>query len=52
MIKYAFMIDNSLFNWKVTLQPTMALSTIKIEYMAPIEATKEEIWLKGLIRYL
>ncbi|GJW15343.1 retrovirus-related pol polyprotein from transposon TNT 1-94 [Tanacetum coccineum] len=38
--------------WKATLQPSVALSTTKVEYMALREAAKEEIWLKGLIEDL
>ncbi|GJV23962.1 hypothetical protein Tco_1376657 [Tanacetum coccineum] len=37
---------------KATLQPSVALSTTKAEYMALTEATKEGILLKGLIEDL
>ena len=47
--RYAFMINNFLVSWKATLQPTVALYTTKVEYVALAEATKEGIWLKGLI---
>ncbi|GJX53566.1 retrovirus-related pol polyprotein from transposon TNT 1-94 [Tanacetum coccineum] len=49
---YVFTIGNSVVSWKATLQPSIALSTTKVEYMALREATKEEIWLKGLIEDL
>nr|KYP49649.1 Retrovirus-related Pol polyprotein from transposon TNT 1-94 [Cajanus cajan] len=35
--------------WKTTLQPTVALSTTKAEYMSLTERVKEGIWLQGLI---
>ena len=52
MTRYVFMIDNFLVNWKATLQPIVALSTIEAEYMALAKAVKEGIWLKGLISNL
>ena len=33
----------------LTLQSTVALSTMEVEYMAMIEAMKEVIWLQGLL---
>jgi hypothetical protein len=33
---------------KVVLQPVVALSTTKAEYVAIVEVCKELIWLKGL----
>jgi len=45
---YAFIIGNSLVNWKATLPPTVALSTIEEKYMALVEVAKEGIWLKSL----
>ncbi|GJS34884.1 retrovirus-related pol polyprotein from transposon TNT 1-94 [Tanacetum coccineum] len=38
--------------WKATLQHVVALSTIKVEYMALTEALKEAIWLRGLLEEL
>ncbi|GJX92940.1 retrovirus-related pol polyprotein from transposon TNT 1-94 [Tanacetum coccineum] len=49
---YVFTVGNSVVSWKATLQPSVALSTTKAEYMALTEATKEGIWLKGLIEDL
>ena len=46
---YTFTIGNSLANWKATLQSIMALSTTEVEYATLLEATKEGIWLKGLV---
>ncbi|GJV18247.1 hypothetical protein Tco_1363570 [Tanacetum coccineum] len=52
LIGYVFPIGNSVVSWKATLQPSVALSTTEAEYMALTEATKEGIWLKGLIEDL
>ncbi|XP_074360313.1 secreted RxLR effector protein 161-like [Apium graveolens] len=49
MIGYVFTLGGSFVSWKVTLQPTVILSTTEAEYMALIEAAKEGIWLKGLV---
>ncbi|GJX20885.1 retrovirus-related pol polyprotein from transposon TNT 1-94 [Tanacetum coccineum] len=38
--------------WKATLQPSVALSTTKAEYMALAEVAKEGTWLKCLIEDL
>ncbi|GKC50358.1 putative stress up-regulated Nod 19, partial [Tanacetum coccineum] len=43
---YVFTIGNSVVSWKATLQPSVALSTTKAEYMALTEAVKEEIYTK------
>lgn len=52
MISYVFIIGNFLVSLKATLQPTVALLTIEVEYMALAKAVKEGIWLKGLINNL
>jgi len=49
---YAFIIRNSLVSRKVTLQPTVALSTTEVKYMALAKVAKECILLKGLINNL
>nr|GEY93953.1 retrovirus-related Pol polyprotein from transposon TNT 1-94 [Tanacetum cinerariifolium] len=49
---YVFTIGNSVVSWKATLQPSVALSSTKAEYMALTKAAKEGIWLKGLIEDL
>ncbi|XP_047320751.1 secreted RxLR effector protein 161-like [Impatiens glandulifera] len=49
MTGYVFTLGGSVVSWKTTLQPTVTLSTIEAEYMALTEASKEGIWLKGLI---
>ncbi|PHT93718.1 hypothetical protein T459_01600 [Capsicum annuum] len=52
LIDYVFTIGGCAISWKITLQTTVALSTIEAEYMAITEAFKEVIWLKGLLREL
>ncbi|KAJ4715159.1 Retrovirus-related Pol polyprotein from transposon TNT 1-94 [Melia azedarach] len=49
MTGYVFTLGSSVVSWKATLQPTVTLSTTEAEYMALTEATKEGIWLKGLV---
>ncbi|GJR57614.1 putative polyprotein [Tanacetum coccineum] len=49
---YVFTIRNLVVSCKATLQPSVTLSTTKAEYTALTEATKEGIWLKGLIEDL
>uniref|UniRef100_A0A3Q7GRP1 Reverse transcriptase Ty1/copia-type domain-containing protein n=1 Tax=Solanum lycopersicum TaxID=4081 RepID=A0A3Q7GRP1_SOLLC len=48
MTGYVFTLGGSVVSWKVTLQPTVTLSTTEAEYMALTEVTKEGIWFKGL----
>ena len=49
-IRYIFTLAGSAVSWKASLQSTVALSTTETEYMARIEATKEALWLKGLVQ--
>ncbi|XP_038896672.1 secreted RxLR effector protein 161-like [Benincasa hispida] len=49
MTGYVFTMGGSVVSWKSILQPTVTLSIIEVEYMVLIEATKEEIWLRGLV---
>ncbi|KAJ4705025.1 Retrovirus-related Pol polyprotein from transposon TNT 1-94 [Melia azedarach] len=49
MTGYVFTLGSSVVSWKATLQPTVTFSTTEVEYMALTEATKEGIWLKGLV---
>lgn len=39
-------IHSSVISWKITLQSTIALSTIEARYMASTKTVKETIWLK------
>lgn len=52
LIGYVFTLFGCTVSWKASLQYVLALSTIKAKYMANIEATKEPLWLKGLIEEL
>jgi len=36
-------------NWRSILQSTVVLSTTEVKYIAMMEATKEAIWLQGLL---
>ena len=38
-----FTIGGCAISWKATLQPTVALSTIEVEYMAVTKACKEAL---------
>ena len=44
-----FTVAECVVSWKPELQDIMALLTIKTEYMAVIEASKEALWLRGLV---
>ncbi|KAG8479046.1 hypothetical protein CXB51_028920 [Gossypium anomalum] len=46
--RYVFTIGGCVISLKATLQATIVLSVIEIEYMAITEACKEAIWLKRL----
>ena len=43
MTGYTFTIGHSLVNWKETLQPTVALSTTEVEYMAMQKQQRKEL---------
>ena len=45
---YVFSVDRCTVSWKTTLQHTVALSTIEVEYMVATEGIKEAMWLRGL----
>jgi len=46
------MLNNGAVAWRSQRQPTVALSTMESEYMALTEATKELLWLRGLLTEL
>lgn len=45
-----FTISDYAISWNATLQTTMTLFIIEVEYMLIIETCKEAIWLKYLFR--
>ncbi|XP_052172245.1 secreted RxLR effector protein 161-like [Diospyros lotus] len=47
---YFFTLGGTCISWKSQLQPLVALSTTKAEYVAMTDAFKEVIWLQGLIK--
>ena len=51
-IGYVFTLGKGPICWKSTVQSLVALSTTELEYMAVVEATKEAIWLVGLVKEL
>jgi len=46
---YVFTVAECIINWKTKLQDTIALSTTETEYIAAVEASKEALWLRGLV---
>src|SRR5579859_7371032 len=49
---YVVMLNNGAIAWKSRCQPTVALSTMELEYMALTEATKELKWIRTLLAEL
>ena len=49
---YCFTLFGNVVSWKASLQSVVALSTAEAEFMALTEATKEALWLQGLIKEL
>ena len=49
---YVFTLSGGPIYWRSTLQSLVAMSTTEVEYMAVAEATKEALWLKGLVKEL
>ena len=43
---YLFTVDGTTVSWVSKIQSVVALSTIEVEYVAAIEASKEMIWLQ------
>lgn len=48
---YIFTLIGNPISWKSCSQHAFTLSTIEVEYIASIEASKESIWLKALVSY-
>jgi len=49
MTGYMFTVAECVISWKAELQNIIALSMIKVEYMTAVEASKEALWLRGLV---
>ncbi|KAK8918322.1 hypothetical protein KSP39_PZI021772 [Platanthera zijinensis] len=49
---YIFLLGGGPISWKATLQDIVVLSTTEAEYIATVEAAKEAIWLRYLIKEL
>ena len=49
---YVFTLFGGPVCWRSTLQSLVAMSTTEAEYMAVAKATKEALWLKGLVKEL
>ena len=52
MTSYAFMFGGGLISWKLVMQSTVALSTTEAVDMENTKASKEALWLKGLVKEL
>ena len=50
--RYIFVLGGGPISWKATLQDIVALSTTEAEYIAAVEAAKEAVWLKDLVKEL
>lgn len=46
---YIFTLCQTCVSWKSQLQPMVALSTTEAEYVATTKATKNALWLEGLL---
>jgi len=46
---YVFTISGTTISWVSKLQSVVALSTMEVEYVATIEASKEMIWLQRFL---
>ena len=44
-----FTLAECVIIWKAELQNTITLLMTEAEYMAAVEASKEALWLKGLV---
>ena len=49
---YVFTHTGGSICWRSMIQPTVAMSTTEVEYMAAVEVAKEALWLTGLVREL
>ena len=44
-----FTVAECIISWKAELQDTITLSTTEAEYMVAVKASKEALWLRGLV---
>lgn len=49
---YVFDVGSAAISWSSKRQPTVALSSCEAEYMGQTQATKEAVWLRGLLNEL
>ena len=49
---YVFDVGSAAISWSSKRQPTVALSTCEAEYIGQTQATKEAVWLRGLLNQL
>ncbi|KAL2226708.1 UNVERIFIED_CONTAM: Secreted RxLR effector protein [Sesamum indicum] len=47
---FVFKLNGGVVAWKSSKQDTTADSTMKVEYIAASEATKEAVWMKNYIK--
>ncbi|GJZ15626.1 retrovirus-related pol polyprotein from transposon TNT 1-94 [Tanacetum coccineum] len=50
--EYVFTLSGRTVSWVLKLQPVVAMSTTKAEYVAAAQASKEAVWLKMLLEEL
>ena len=48
-IGFVYTLGNTVVYWALKLQKIVALSTIKVEYVAVTEAGKEMVWLQSFL---
>ena len=46
---YVFVVTECIISWKAELQDTIVLLMAEVEYIAVVEASKEALWLRGLV---
>ena len=51
-IGYVFTLASGPVYWKFIIQSLVAMSTIEVEYMSVVEASKEVVWLVELVKEL
>ena len=49
---YVFLLGGGAVAWQSKRQPTVALSSTEAEYMAAAAATKEALWLRGVMSFI